>query len=342
MRFRPFVIILLTFSCFTAIYPQYYDTGEDPASLKWQQIKTGRFKIIYPENYGKEALNFAASLDKSFTKLSSFYSIKKTRFPVVIHNYTVNSNGYVAWAPKRMEIYPTPEQSSIPLDPVEQLTLHELTHVMQMYSLKKGFSRFLSLLAGEQAYGLASGLIPMWFMEGDAVLSESALSPSGRGRTPYFQKQMKALVTEKDKLFSYDKMLLDSYKNYIPDHYQLGYQMVSWLQSKYGHSVWNKALDYTARFPFLIYPVSLSNIKNTGLSNSRLYSQTYDTLKNIWNREMPASGPGTGEIINRSKRKDYINYPFLTVHDSTPPSSLFLYLSRFHHLQSRRRRCSRG
>ena len=31
---------------------QYYETGQDPASTKWMQIKTGRFTIIYPENYG--------------------------------------------------------------------------------------------------------------------------------------------------------------------------------------------------------------------------------------------------------------------------------------------------
>ena len=33
-------------------FAQYYDTGQDPASLKWMQIKTGRFTVIYPERYG--------------------------------------------------------------------------------------------------------------------------------------------------------------------------------------------------------------------------------------------------------------------------------------------------
>ena len=31
---------------------QYYDTGQDPGSLKWMQIKTGRFTVIYPRTYG--------------------------------------------------------------------------------------------------------------------------------------------------------------------------------------------------------------------------------------------------------------------------------------------------
>ena len=44
---------------------QYYDTGEDPASIKWMQIKTGKFDVIYPEKYGKAGIDFARSLEKA-------------------------------------------------------------------------------------------------------------------------------------------------------------------------------------------------------------------------------------------------------------------------------------
>ena len=86
---------------------------------------------------------------------------------MVIHNYTTQSNGYVAWAPRRMEIYPTPEQNTIPLDNEKQLAIHELTHVMQMESLNRGFSRALSILLGEQITGMIAALLPLWFFEGE-------------------------------------------------------------------------------------------------------------------------------------------------------------------------------
>ena len=116
------------------------------------QIKTDRFTVIYPEKYGSGGIDFAKSLDNAYSKLVSLFPEKKFRIPVVIHNYTTHSNGYVAWAPKRMEIYPTPEQNTIPLDPFKQLSIHELTHVLQMESLNKGFSKGMSFFLGEQFY----------------------------------------------------------------------------------------------------------------------------------------------------------------------------------------------
>ena len=184
---------------------QYYNTGQDPASLKWMQIKTGRFKVIYPKSYGDAGIDFARSLDNAYSKLVSLYPEKKFRIPVIIHNYTTESNGYVAWAPSRMEIYPTPEQNSIPLDPNTQLAIHELTHVLQMESLNRGFTKAMSYIAGQQFTGIVSSLLPLWFLEGDAVFSESVLTGSGRGRVPSFQKQLKALMIEKGSVYKYDK-----------------------------------------------------------------------------------------------------------------------------------------
>jgi hypothetical protein len=281
MNYR--LIIYLLFSVIsTEIFGQYYDTGQDPGSIKWLQIKTSRFTVIYPESYGQEGVKFAQSLDDSFTKLNSLYSVKKVRIPVIIHSYTTFSNGYVVWAPKRMEIYPTPEQNGIPIDPVEQLTVHELTHVLQMISLKKGFSGAMSVLWGQQFTGGISVLLPQWFMEGDAVFAESLLSPSGRGRTPSFLKQMKAIALEKPKMYNYDKMLTGSFKTFTPDHYQYGYQMIAWSYAKYGSRLWNKTLDFTAKYPFTLNPVNFSLSRNAAITKSRLYSETFDSLKAIW------------------------------------------------------------
>jgi hypothetical protein len=302
------------------------------------QIKTNRFTLIYPENYGMEGVKFAKSLDDSYTKLTSLYSVKKVRIPVIIHNYTTSSNGYVAWAPKRMEIYPTPEQNGIPMDPMEQLTTHELTHVLQMVSLNKDFSRAMSILSGEQFTGVISVLLPLWFMEGDAVFAESLLSPSGRGRTPSFQKQMKAIALEKPKMYSYDKMIAGSFKNFIPDYYQYGYQMVAWSFARYGPQIWNKTLDFTAKYPYTINPVNLSLSKIAGLTKSKLFSETFDTLKTIWQREELKINPVNYEALNPLKKRNYVNYysPVITGKDSviaiktsfsSPPEFVLINLS---------------
>jgi hypothetical protein len=308
--------------CFISLYgissAQYYNTGQDPASLKWMQIKTGRFTVIYPKSYGDAGIDFARSLDNAYSKLVSLYPEKKFRIPVVIHNYTTQSNGYVAWAPSRMEIYPTPVQNSIPLDPNTQLAIHELTHVLQMESLNRGFTKAMSYIAGQQFTGIVSSLLPLWFLEGDAVFSESVLTGSGRGRVPSFQKQLKAMMIEKESVYKYDKIVNGSFRDFVPDHYQYGYQMAAWSYARYNPDMWKKALNLTAGAPFLINPVNLSLRKSASLTKKRLFRETFDTLKTLWTATDIGSGSESYEILNPPKGKNYVNYysPVLAGNDS--------------------------
>ena len=290
------------------INAQYYETGQDPANLKWMQVKTGKFTVIYPEKYGKEGIEFAKSLDKANSALASLFPEMKFRLPVVIHSFTVESNGYVAWAPKRMEIFPTPEQNTIPLDTKSQLTLHELAHVMQMKSLNTGTSKFLSYFFGQQITGALALMLPLWFMEGDAVFSESILSESGRGRSPDFQKTLKAIAVEKEHVFRYDKMVCGSFRDYTPDYYQYGYQMVAWSFASTDLNLWNRILAFTASEPFTLNPVNICLRRNSGLTKRMLYDQTFDVLKNQWQKDIAASGAQPYMPVNPDKKKQYINY----------------------------------
>ena len=186
-----------------------------------------------------------------------------------------------------MEIYPTPEQNTIPLDPNKQLALHELTHVMQMESLNSGFSKAMSLFFGQQFPGAVTALLlPLWYLEGDAVFAESVFTESGRGRSPAFQKQLKAISVEKGSMYKYDKLVNGSFRNFIPDHYETGYQAVALTHLKYSRGIWNKVLRTTANAPFLIDPVNISLLKNTGHTKKEIFKETFDTLSTIWNEEI--------------------------------------------------------
>ena len=299
------IIFLLASITVTA---QYYDTGQDPAGLKWLQIKTGRFTVIYPEKYGSAGVDFARSLDKAYSDLTSLFPEKKFRIPVIIHNFTTQSNGYVSWAPKRMEVYPTPEQNTIPLEANRQLSLHELTHIFQMESLNSGFSKAMSYIFGQQFPGAIATFMPDWYMEGDAVFAETLLSGSGRGRSPGFQKQLKAIVIEKDHLYKYDKMLNGSFRDYTPDHYQFGYQMVAWSLAGKDPDLWNKTLKFTANEPFTINPVNISLRRNAGLTKKLLFTQTFDSLKTLWKEDLSRSQAIKYEPVNPSKKGRFINY----------------------------------
>jgi hypothetical protein len=318
MNFRilPFLLIVLLSG--TTLSGQYYDTGQDPSSVKWMQIKTDRFTVIYPQSYGAGGAAFAKSLDDAYNRLTTLFPAKKFRIPVIIHSLSTESNGYVAWAPGRMEIYPTPEQNSIPMDMNEQLALHELAHVFQMESLNQGFTKVLSVLLGEQAIGIVSSVLPLWFLEGDAVFAETYLSASGRGRNASFQKQVKAITVEKPKFYNYDKSINGSFRDYVPDHYQYGYQMATWTLANTDSSIWNRVLSYSARHPYTINPVNFSLKKDAELSKEKLFNKTFDTLKTIWTNEYKGDTTISYETLNPEKNGKYISYhsPVLAGKDS--------------------------
>ena len=308
MKYKLIVLYTAFIFSLQAVTAQYYQTGQDPASLKWEQIKTGRFTVIYPEKYGAGGILYAKELSEAYSKLMLLFPDKKFTLPVVIHNYSIQSNGYVAWAPRRIELYPTPDQNTIPLAPETQLAVHELTHVLQMESLNQGFSKVMSFFLGEQFTGVVASLLPSWFLEGDAVFSESALTPSGRGRTPSFQKQLKALIVDDKKHYNYDKILNGSYKDFVPDYYEYGYQMVTLALAKNDLQIWNKVLKFTGEQPFTLNPVNISLSRDYGLKKKSLWKETYDTLRTIWTKDVSKNDPVNYEVANPDKRGQYINY----------------------------------
>ena len=308
MKLKHIIFLLLFFITSSHTHAQYYETGQDPSSLKWAQINSEHFKVIFPDSYLEQAVQFTNELEKSFLKLNTVYPVKKIKLPVIIHNYSIVSNGFVSWAPKRMEIYPLPDQDNIPMDQMEQFALHELNHAMQIQSLNQGFSKGLSYLLGEQATGALTAYAPLWFLEGDAVYSETKFSASGRGNNPSFNKRIKALTLENNYMYKYDKMLSGSFKNYTPDHYQFGYQLVAWSKQNFPSVMWPNTLKYIAQNPFSINPVNISLKKEEKLTKKKIFYQAFDSLKLYWQKEDLNNKSVQYSPINPPKKGEYVNY----------------------------------
>lgn len=278
------LIIFLTVSS----YAQYYSTGQDPASLQWRQIRTNNFQLIYPEDFEKKAQYLSNILEIVQRNETKTLSAKVPLIPIIIHSRSTTSNGVTVWAPKRIEFYSCPPQTTYPEEWLEQLAIHECRHTVQLSKMNQGFTKVLSYILGEQATGGILGLyIPSWFLEGDAVSTETALSNSGRGRTSEFENILRAQMLEKG-IFSYDKAVLGSYRTFVPDQYELGYPLVAEARKTYGPSVWNTALDRTARMPFMVVPFSSGIHKVTGLYKVRFYKKMLSDLTDQWKSQEKA------------------------------------------------------
>ena len=206
---------------------QFYVTGDDPGRTKWSYSETDNFKIIYPEGcdslartYGKDLENFRIPLSRTSGYLPG--GGFGTKMPIVLHAYN-GANGSVAWAPKRMDLFTIPSAyNPEPIPWARQLAIHEGRHVSQMQ-----FGMTKALKPGNYIFGqmwniAASLLYPgIAFMEGDAVVAETAYTPSGRGRTADFLNYYR-VAFDHGKFRSWYQWMFPSQKNYSPTYYALG------------------------------------------------------------------------------------------------------------------------
>jgi len=285
---------------------QYFVWGQDPCSIKWEQIKTEHFRIVYPKDFAKEAQRVAYLLERAYVPVGESLGQKARRIPVLIHNQGVESNGFVGWAPRRSEFFSQPPSDNYGQDWLEQLVIHEFRHVVQLEKLNHGLTKGLTIVFGEQATAAVAGVyLPFWFIEGDAVATETALSNSGRGRIPSFERGLKAQVIEKGT-YSPEKAMFGSYKDFVPDHYELGYLMVAHARSQYGRDIWANVLNDVGRKP---YPFAFNRAlkKHSGQTTTGLYKETFEDLTQHWQKDPLFNGPGVEDVLNPTS-KLYTNY----------------------------------
>ena len=180
---------------------QYFAVGQDPSSIKWRQIQTDHFQIIYPSDYEVQAQRVAHIFEKVYNYSGTTLKHQPKKISVVLHTKTIKSNGFVAWSPSRVELFPTPNQEIYAQEWIEQLAIHELRHHVQIDKIEAELPVIFRILLGEQAASVVIGAyLPFWFLEGDAVVSETAFSHSGRGRLSSFSMELKAQADEKRHL----------------------------------------------------------------------------------------------------------------------------------------------
>ena len=310
--YKSIIVLVTLLTSAGNLSAQFYITGQPPASVKWKQINTENFKLIYPETFSSQAFRLAGLLEDSRDLTSHTLGHRPAKIPVLVHNHNSRSNGLVVWAPRRMELYTTPPQSAHGGEWLQHLAVHEQRHVVQIDKMNKGLTKFAFHLFGEQASGIALVQLPLWFLEGDAVLSETTLTHSGRGRTASFEMPLRALLLSDKERYSYDKYLFGSYKDYVPDHYQYGYQLVSTLRQEYGPDIWANTIDHLARWPVIPGAFTRSLRSQTGSGLEELHEIVLTRIGKEW-ENTPEETDGVNnypDIINRRTDEVYHNYRY--------------------------------
>ncbi|GHT14453.1 hypothetical protein AGMMS4956_12290 [Bacteroidia bacterium] len=296
------------FFSLTAI-AQYVSYGNDPSRVRWQHIQNQYFDVIFADSSSEQGKQVFRLLQRLRLPVLQSLGNEPRKIPIVLHPHTGISNGWVIWAPRRVELLTTPPSETYPQLWLTQLVLHEYRHVVQTSRLNVGFTRGLSFVLGEQALAIPSALTDMWLFEGDAVAAETALSCSGRGRMPSFGIGLKPIV-QREKKYSISKIFLGSYKNFVPNHYVFGYEMVAYGRYRYGKSLWANVFSYIGKYPFLLFPQTLAVKKYTGQYTAGLYRETQTFLDSLYKHNDTAALSHLQQLPTEKKReqKEYVSY----------------------------------
>ncbi len=243
--------------------------GGHPVSQRWKQVNTDSIRIIFPPGLEKQAMEIADIHRVLPAQTGGTIGGRMRKISIVLQHRTISSNGYVGLGPWRSEFYLTPLQNNFSLGSLpwhKSLALHELRHVQQYSNFRKGISRVAHAIFGEQVEALVnSAAVPDYFWEGDAVYQETLMSQQGRGRIPFFYNGYRSLWAA-DKEYSWQKLRNGSLRDYVPDHYQLGYLLVAYGRKQFGDSIWAKITNDAVRYRGLFYPWQRAIKRHTGLT----------------------------------------------------------------------------
>jgi len=311
------VCMVILFSLLTVnVNAQFFTNGEDPGSVCWKEINTPAFQIIFPVEYKEKALQLSYVLEHVYDYGYRTLDHQPKKISVILHTRTSISNGNVGWAPRRMEFFMTPDPLGYSQKWMDQLAIHEFRHTVQIGKIQSELPKILPALFGEQITAAIVGIyLPFWFLEGDAVSTETALSKAGRGREPSFLMEMKAQIVEKG-LYSYDKVVLGSYRDHVPNRYHFGYWMIAGLRSKYGTEIWKSVIDRVARHPFSMNPMNSSLKKTTGMKKEQLYEKLFLENRKKWKTQIDTV-IHTPSYLFPVNKKSYTNYSVISALSDT-------------------------
>lgn len=301
-----FLISIIFFPCFCIAQ----NFGGNPSSLKWQQISTPQARVIFPKGLDSQANRISNVISLLDTATLQTIGNNHRKWNVVLQSQTAIPNAYVRLAPVISELNMTPDQDNFSTGSLrwdDNLIIHEQRHIQQFSNFNHGLTKVFSFFLGQEGQLLANGITtPDYFFEGDAVWQETLVSKQGRGRMPSFFNGMKSLWLG-NKQYSWMKLRSGSLKDYTPDHYELGYQLLAYGYEKYGAGFWRKVTTDATNFKGLFYSFNKAIERYSGKTYPQFRT---DALSYFREQTINANNIDKNEFITPVEQNNIVDYLF--------------------------------
>ena len=290
---------------------QFASLGSEKGSTNWETLTSNNYKVIYPVGLDSLGLVYSNYLEHYRPLVGHSLGLYPNQFyrkpmPVILHADAAISNGAVVWAPRRMDIYTFPDAyGSLPPVPWEKiLSIHENRHVAQNQFTKASYKKYLYWPFGEIGLTLAGSLYEnVALFEGDAVVAETALTSSGRGRTADFLSYIRMSFAEGDMRDWY-RWRYGSQRWYTPDYYKIGYMTVAGMRYNYDATMFMSDYLWNLGSPFAFNAIQKSMKKYSGKRIKGTWNEISATFKDIWAQDDSLRAPFQ-EIVPMTPRTRY-------------------------------------
>lgn len=306
-------ILLFTLSIGTALVSvtescdaQYFIWGNEPM-MKWKERSSSHLNLISPASFKADSV-FIPYFDSAIVYQTHFLPSVPKKLNIILHPNTLISNGFVAWAPARSELFTAPARDFYPGFWPQQLAWHEMRHFAQYSVAQVQLKKRVGWLFGEYlTVGMMGIVVPSWYIEGDATASETAFLNTGRGRSPSFSAPFFAWLSSRRRLPDYDRCVIGSDESYSPDRYLYGYWMVASGQKSFGAQFWPKVYAETfMKDNFGMFPRTFKQINPKDLQLHDFHKKTMQWIRDSVVTE--TSNIKFSQYAALTNTKDYCSY----------------------------------
>lgn len=308
------IISALIFLCSQAMHAQLSQASQDPAGIKWNQIRTAGYRIIYPQGYDSLAMDCARLYEGYRQAISATAGFMPARIPVVLHPENASGEYRLSQFPSRIDIPSMPQGHLAFSCPADDLAAVSLSR--KASHLEAGASRVFrpfTWLFGELFPFAILKLYPEgWMLEGDAVIAATSLIPRGYGRYGEFMNYYMAAFDAGDtRGYSWDRWAIGSYRHYTPDRDVFGYMILSGIRTKYDKADYTgDYLTHISKRPYdIFYGSTLNRLTTGGNLHRKTFRKVIDYHRNIYSAEQESRAPFTVSVpvVPQTKRR-YSSY----------------------------------
>ncbi|MCA5005444.1 hypothetical protein [Sphingobacterium bovistauri] len=291
--FNTLILIISTFNS-NIIFAQIFDNSQAHYKVKWHQIDTDNFRLIFPSTFKTSAPSLSQQIENYIKYSQKSLTDNPRKISIIVQQNHILQNGFVQLAPRKSEIFSTPSGIADNQEWLPNLALHELQHVTQFDKLTGNIKRPFGELLALGFFGIN---LPSWYYEGDATLHETLFSNGGRGRLSSWNMELRTNILSK-KHYSFSKYIHGSFKDIVPSYYTIGYFMNSEMYEKDNKINANIYEEMNGK---LLRPFNFQRAlkKYYGTKPNQLFENTIAKLDQKWTSNTSTSLPDPIEFKDK-------------------------------------------